>query len=709
MASEIIVSINVQSGKADVSLKKTKVSVDKLASAQKRLSEAEHESAKAIAVVNLKTKEQIQVNNQNAAATLKNVNKGSGAFRTQVGLNNAILTEAGRAASDLRFGFNGVANNVGQIASLFGNLIQTSDNVGKSLFQLGKSLIGTGGILIAVQLLIAYGDQIYNFFAGIDKAAEDAKKEVEQLTSALRKQIDTINDLAETTLRYGAKGKLLIRDIERLRNEFSEFETGYNNLTDSQKASEDELLELVKAYDELIKGKKKLLALETDLEQKRKLGEDGFGNVEKAQTLYQKQYDLILKLQARFQAKEEGNSLKSSSAQIRIFKEKLLQLEKLEQRYREKSINKELQTNEERVQQFIKNETAKLIIEEKSYIAREKLRLKNYIEGVEKQKITDQEKYELIVDAENKLTNEIKTAGEDRIKVEAQIFATAQLMRDIQARKNGEIGRKLQEKEEQIREAFDLKKVELLKNSLGDDALYFNARAAILEEDINRQQEITDRFVQGTVERANAEVELFQLKDGLRQNDLDKEIAAIENKKSINNEYIVFAKGISTLLGNIAGENEAVQKAALLIEKGAAIAKIVVSAQTSIASSRAFATAVPLILPPGIPNPAKPIAEADAARGAIRTKVGAAIGIANILATTISSFKKPSSGGSSGSGSGANVSAPSFNVVGASATNQLAQTVAGQVNEPLRAYVVGSDISDQQELDRSIISTAGIG
>lgn len=708
MASEIIVSINVQSGKADVSLKKTKVSVDKLAAAKEKLAQSETQLAKDVALVNLKTKEQIQVNNQAAAATLKNINKGSGTFRTQVGLNNAILTEAGRAASDLRFGFNGVANNVGQIASLFGNLIQTSDNVGKSLFQLGKSLIGTGGILIAVQLLIAYGDQIYNFFAGIDKAAEDAKKEVEQLTSALRKQIDTINDLAETTLRYGAKGKLLIRDIERLRNEFSEFETGYNNLTDSQKASEDELLELVKAYDELIKGKKKLLALETDLEQKRKLGEDGFGNVEKAQTLYQKQYDLILKLQARFQAKEEGNSLKSSSAQIRIFKEKLLQLEKLEQRYREKSINKELQTNEERVQQFIKNETAKLIIEEKSYIAREKLRLKNYIEGVEKQKITDQEKYELIVDAENKLTNEIKTAGEDRIKVEAQIFATAQLMRDIQARKNGEIGRKLQEKEEQIREAFDLKKVELLRNSLGDDALYFNARAAILEEDINRQQEITDRFVQGTVERANAEVELFQLKDGLRQNDLDKEIAAIENKKSINNEYIVFAKGISTLLGNIAGENEAVQKAALLIEKGAAIAKIVVSAQTSIASSRAFATAVPLILPPGIPNPAKPIAEADAARGAIRTKVGAAIGIANILATTISSFKTPSSGGG-GFGGGANVSAPSFNVVGASATNQLAQTVAGQINEPLRAYVVGSDISDQQELDRSIISTAGIG
>ena len=39
MASEIIVSINVQSGKAEVSLGKAKKGVDKLAAANKRLAE----------------------------------------------------------------------------------------------------------------------------------------------------------------------------------------------------------------------------------------------------------------------------------------------------------------------------------------------------------------------------------------------------------------------------------------------------------------------------------------------------------------------------------------------------------------------------------------------------------------------------------------------------------------------------------------------
>ncbi|HAW05643.1 MAG TPA: hypothetical protein DCW83_13215 [Saprospirales bacterium] len=716
MASEIIVSINVQSGKAEVGLGKAKVGVDKLAAAQKRLAEANADGAVKIAEINLQTKQQIQVNNQLAAEQLKNVNKSSGQFRTQVGLNNAILTEAGRAASDLRFGFNGVANNVGQIASLFGNLINTSDNVGTSLKNLAKSLIGTGGVMIAIQLLIAFGDQIYDFFAGIDRAAEDARKEVEQLTKSLNKQIAIINDLGESTLRYGAKGKLLLIDIKRLRNEFSEFETGYDNLTDSQKASEDELLELVKAYDELIKGKKKLLELETDLEQKRKIGEDAFGTVRKAQAAYQKQYDLILKLQVRFQAKEEGNNTKSSSAQIRVFKEKLLQLEKLEQRYREKSVNKDLQTNQEKIAQFQQNEFAKLDILEENFITRESLRLKNYIESVKNQKFSDKKKLELIADAEDKFTKEVEQAGKDRLEVEKQILLNSQLMRDVQARKDGEIGRKLQEKEEQIREAFDLRKVELLRNSLGDDAIYFDSRAALLKDDIDRQQKITDQFAQGTVERANAEVELFRLKDSLRQNDLNKEVAAIAEKTRVQQIYVGYVSGISGILKAVAGENEALQKTALVLEKGAAIAGIVVNASSSIAQSVANTGVANTAASALLSNPLTAIAgglalarnKAALAKEVLMTKVSAGIGIASILATTLTSAKSPS-GGAGGSSSGASVTAPSFNVVGASATNQLAQTVAGQVNAPLRAYVVGSDISDQQELDRSIISTAGIG
>ena len=53
--------------------------------------------------------------------------------------------------------------------------------------------------------------------------------------------------------------------------------------------------------------------------------------------------------------------------------------------------------------------------------------------------------------------------------------------------------------------------------------------------------------------------------------------------------------------------------------------------------------------------------------------------------------------------------APDFNIVGASAQSQLAETVATAESQPVRAYVVGKDVSTQQELDRNITSTASFG
>ena len=52
---------------------------------------------------------------------------------------------------------------------------------------------------------------------------------------------------------------------------------------------------------------------------------------------------------------------------------------------------------------------------------------------------------------------------------------------------------------------------------------------------------------------------------------------------------------------------------------------------------------------------------------------------------------------------------PAFNIVGASGTNQLADAIGGQTQEPVKAFVVSSDVSTAQELDRNIIEGASIG
>ena len=51
---------------------------------------------------------------------------------------------------------------------------------------------------------------------------------------------------------------------------------------------------------------------------------------------------------------------------------------------------------------------------------------------------------------------------------------------------------------------------------------------------------------------------------------------------------------------------------------------------------------------------------------------------------------------------------PAFNVVGQGGTSQLAQTIAGQQNEPIKAYVVSDDVSTAQSLDRNIVEGASI-
>jgi hypothetical protein len=53
--------------------------------------------------------------------------------------------------------------------------------------------------------------------------------------------------------------------------------------------------------------------------------------------------------------------------------------------------------------------------------------------------------------------------------------------------------------------------------------------------------------------------------------------------------------------------------------------------------------------------------------------------------------------------------APSFNVVGTSGINQLAQSIGQQNDKPVRAYVVGGDVTTSQELERKRIKTATFG
>tara|TARA_R100001510_G_scaffold20018_1_gene17451 strand:- start:1130 stop:2758 length:1629 start_codon:yes stop_codon:yes gene_type:complete len=115
--------------------------------------------------------------------------------RTQTGLNNAILLETGRLASDLNFGFTAIANNLGQLVTLFASFVETNKGVIASFQALAKSLFGIGGILIGVQLLIAFGPRILDMLTGTTQAMKDLKKAQEDAAKAAGEQVGKLEAL----------------------------------------------------------------------------------------------------------------------------------------------------------------------------------------------------------------------------------------------------------------------------------------------------------------------------------------------------------------------------------------------------------------------------------------------------------------------------------------------------------------------------------
>ena len=92
--------------------------------------------------------------------------------------------------------------------------------------------------------------------------------------------------------------------------------------------------------------------------------------------------------------------------------------------------------------------------------------------------------------------------------------------------------------------------------------------------------------------------------------------------------------------------------------------------------------------------------------------------IAGVLATGFAAVKsiksvKPNGGGGGGTpslsgGGGSAPTPPAFNIVGQSGETQLADAIGSQTQRPSRAYVVSNDVTTAQEMDRNIIEGASI-
>ena len=162
------------------------------------------------------------------------------------------------------------------------------------------------------------------------------------------------------------------------------------------------------------------------------------------------------------------------------------------------------------------------------------------------------------------------------------------------------------------------------------------------------------------------------------------------------------AKGFA-LLGQLAGKNKALQAAAIVGENAVGIAKQVISTR----AANAAVTAKYALIPGGL---------ALAKVEKTLNNVSLGLGIASSVASTTKALSALKAGGSASSGGSQGGSVPtgastppSFNVVGASDTNQLASAIGGQSQQPVQAYVVANDVTTAQSMDRNIVNDASLG
>ena len=174
-----------------------------------------------------------------------------------------------------------------------------------------------------------------------------------------------------------------------------------------------------------------------------------------------------------------------------------------------------------------------------------------------------------------------------------------------------------------------------------------------------------------------------EVEEGEKSKQLEKDVAAAK---------LNIAKSGLQLIMAVAGNGSKVGKAA-------AVASATISAIEGTMNSYTSAQKSPIT--PYFP--AYPFIQAGIAAGF------GALQVSQILKT-----KTPNVGGGGGASGGGRAAImpsapPDFNVVGAAPENQLAMAIGDQQQKPIQAFVVGSEVTTQQALDRNVVETASLG
>ena len=678
---------------------------------------------------------QIQSSKKTVSEGVANSAMGLDQMKTTAGLSGAIVTEMGRTISDAPYGLKGMGNNISQLSSLFGmfavNVKKSGRTMGQGFKQLGASLMGPIGIVTALQLIVALiqsgaFDFLADWFNDVKNKVKDVNVEVATQAEELRGYISVLNDSnASEEARINASKELVgviggvtdATEVEKMTNE--ELTKSVEDYIAQQfiraelDAELDASKEIYAERERVRRVKAKIMAAETKEEQEaiykansdvmdvyfdiskeamegsgRNILQRLFGSDEDVDFvgLFEAQskgavdeYDAAVQRVAAIELKLKGLRDKNGGGgDPKVFKAKELELAKLREKFRQEAEAAEEVSEKQAIEREEEFAKAELEIRRQSFVDKEKARLKAFQKGKE-------------------LTQEQIDTIESQAKAETDLVII-----EIEKRTEAQL------EALRIREAAEKDHIKAMAGRKAEaDYDSWQKQLTVNEEQGNlAQAQKQAQFFNGAVTEQIMQAEVDTVNYENRKAQLDRDLLATEENK----EERAKVEGQMVLLEKQRGQqvldnDEKVRDAKLkLANRGAAVLADILGKETQ-AGKAVAATMATINTYQAVSNALKtgvaPFKYIDAgitaAQGFMQVK--------NILSTT-----GPKVSGDTGgtSAPAATVQPPDFNIIGSTGTNQLAEAIASTTQEPIKAYVVSSEVTSAQELDRNIEESASI-
>ena len=639
---------------------------------------------------------------------------------SDTGASTSATLELGRVFSDAPYGIRGVANNIQQLASnLFFMSKKTNEATGKTVGFGGaiggllKNLIGPAGILVAFQAGIALLDYLS---ANTDKATNsvsELKEEFNDLASAMssnanvsvEKYIELLKDkqfLEKEVTKSTEKLKTIEEELAGIR--FSRART--NDFEKRQELNRKEKV-FLEQIEQVYRDTAIAINIYNDKKKQLTAAEEGTVRaLEKQKSELLKEQKTLSDSSVKW--KEYAENIKVVQAEIDAItggkkkkggKTKLIELEDLDETA--ENYESELSKLNEKLELIdAKSEEDKLKIKKRYHLARLE---SDHNEHTEKYKQTTTQ---YRADLELYLKQQVllgKMSQEDANK-RLDIFDINTKTQIRQSNKNFESLRSVTKLfyDNQIMDAV-----------FAGQKLAGNGNTRATQEMIDTQNHLK-RKADLYASYADKVKEVLSTISDFVSAEFERELIIEENKtnsanKSLNDRLLNenLSKDQRASIQNEIAQNdeklrvkkEQIARKQFKVEKAFKIGMAI--ADTASSALKAYASQL------SIPTPDAPF------RAAAAAKVATAFGLANVamIARTKFQSSSPSSpanasiggGGSDSSSSGR--AEPSFNIVGRSNDNILLSAIQSQFDQPLRAYVVARDVTNQQQLD-GVISTA---